>query len=153
MITRSRHWPLLAAVWAVLPAAAQESGEVTIDVERCVDLESESERRACFAAEVDAALAVRESTETRVPGPAEAAAAPDEQAADTEEILATIVEMEERLPSAYVIRLDNGQIWQQTEPKRYPLRPGLEVRIYATRWGYRLSGIDTGGNIQVRRVQ
>ncbi|MDX1561897.1 MAG: hypothetical protein R3305_03180 [Gammaproteobacteria bacterium] len=63
--------------------------------------------------------------------------------------------MRERLPSSYVIQLDNGQIWEQTEPKRYPLRPGLEVRVYPTRWGsrYRLTGVDTGGHIQVRRVQ
>ncbi len=76
-------------------------------------------------------------------------------APDPEEFFGTIVELRERLPNAYVIRLDNGQIWEQTEPKRYTLRPGLEVRIYPTRWGsrYRLTGIDSGGHIQVRRVE
>lgn len=71
------------------------------------------------------------------------------------EYFGTIVAVRERLPSAYVITLDNGQIWQQTEPKRYPLRPGLEVRIYPTNWGdaYRLNGRGTGGHIQVQRVR
>jgi hypothetical protein len=66
-----------------------------------------------------------------------------------------IVAIRERLPNAYVITLDNGQVWQQTEPKQYPLRPGLEVRIYPTGWGnyYRLNGLGTGTHIQVRRVR
>jgi len=83
------------------------------------------------------------------------ARAAEETDSDAVEYWGTIVEMKEYLPSAYIIRLDNGQIWEQTEPKRYPLRPGLEVRIYPTRWGtrYRMAGVDSGGHIQVRRVQ
>jgi hypothetical protein len=67
----------------------------------------------------------------------------------------TIVEFHERLPNAYLITLDNGQVWLQTEPKQYPLRPGLDVRIYPTSWGdnYRLHGLGTGSHIQVRRVR
>lgn len=72
-----------------------------------------------------------------------------------DEYFGTIVAVRERLPNAYIITLDNGQIWQQSEPKRYPLRPGLEVRIYSTNWGdaYRLSGVGTGRHIQVRRIK
>jgi hypothetical protein len=71
------------------------------------------------------------------------------------EYFGTIVDIRERLPNAYVITLDNGQIWEQVEPKRFPLRPGLEVRIYPTKWGsrYRLHGLGTGGHIQVQRVK
>lgn len=74
---------------------------------------------------------------------------------DATEYYGTVVALRERLPNSYVITLDNGQIWEQVEPKRYLLRPGLEVRIYSTRWGgrYRLSGADTGGHIQVRRLR
>ena len=74
---------------------------------------------------------------------------------EDDEYTGTIVAIRERLPNAYVITLDNGQVWQQTEPKQYPLRPGLEVRIYRTGWGdyYRLNGLGTGGHIQVRKVQ
>lgn len=75
--------------------------------------------------------------------------------ADEAEYHGTITAIRERLPSAYVITLDNGQVWQQVEPKMYPLRPGLEVRIYPSRWGdsYRLSGEGSGSYIQVRRVR
>jgi hypothetical protein len=77
-----------------------------------------------------------------------------EEARD-DEYSGVIVAVRERLPNAYVITLDNGQIWQQTEPKQYPLRPGLEVRIYPTGWGsnYRLNGLGTGSHIQVRKVR
>jgi hypothetical protein len=93
--------------------------------------------------------------------PAERGSSDDQRASGTAEEAAedeysgTIVAMRERLPNAYVITLDNGQVWEQAEPKQFPLRPGLEVRIYPTRWGsnYRLNGIGTGGHIQVRKVQ
>ena len=156
----------------------EQGGTVTVDVARCLELDAPEARLACFGAQVDEVLeerspavpeATSEAVETVEADPAtaqrqeaagRAAAAPvAEPARDSEpesgEFFGTIVDIRERLPNAYVIRLDNGQIWEQTEPKRYPLRPGLEVRIYPTRWGsrYRLTGIDTGGNIQVRRVE
>jgi len=165
---------LLGAVWSAHPSLAQDRGEVTVDVERCLDLESPEERQACFGAEVSQVLQERGSGETdlaaesdepdrdgetrnRAPAVSEQPVASAAEAPDSgdDEYFGTIVEMREYLPSAYIIRLDNGQIWEQTEPKRYPLRPGLAVRIYPTRWGgrYRLTGLDSGGHIQVRRVQ
>ena len=184
---------LLGSLFALQPGSAQDSGTVTVDVERCFELESSEARRACFGAQVDAALEERDEVDSAnssqyplpviQPGAAKPAQAttPKEASAseqalpvqtasetgtprdapspepetDEREYFGTIVEMRERLPNAYVIRLDNGQIWQQTEPKQYPLRPGLEVRLYPTRWGsrYRLAGVDSGGHIQVRRVR
>jgi hypothetical protein len=196
--------PVVAATILILtgmpgPALGQnQGGTVTVDVARCLELESAEARLACFGAEVDEVLDERspsgpevasgadETIEAKPPtarrpeavGRAAAAPAAEEtpgrresrllpntepaatqpardSGAESGEFFCTIVDMRERLPNAYVIRLDNGQIWEQTEPKRYPLRPGLEVRIYPTRWGsrYRLTGIETGGNIQVRRVE
>jgi hypothetical protein len=163
---------LLGAAWSASPALGQERREVTVDIERCLDLESTEAQQACFGAEVNQVLqeqgsstaeaSTRNSEASRETGnqasrvaeqPVARAAEPED--ADDVEYRGTIVEMREYLPSAYIIRLDNGQIWEQTEPKRYPLRPGLEVRIYPTRWGqrYRLTGVDSGGHIQVRRVQ
>lgn len=204
MITRSQTATLLSAEGALAVAAvaaacgllvtgsasAQDSGTVTVDVARCLELESEAERRDCFAARVDEVL---DATAAAAPGPEPAAAGDSEPApqaaeparrrsAEAEttaprermaprpdaaasadqagepangEFFATIVEISERLPNAYIITLDNGQVWEQTEPKRYPLRPGLEVRIYRTRWGnrYRLAGVDSGQHIQVRRLR
>lgn len=165
---------LLSAVAAAEPALGQDRSEVTVDVERCLNLESAEERQACFGAEVNQVLQDRGSGETdratednerdrgresrdRVSSAAEpsiASAAEEPDSAD-DEYFGTIVEMREYMPSAYIIRLDNGQVWEQTEPKQYPLRPGLKVRIYPTRWGirYRLHGMGSGGHIQVRRVQ
>lgn len=167
---------LLGAVWSANPALGQDRGEVTVDVEHCLDLESAEERQACFGAQVNEVLEGRDSGETeagtadgenaretpnRAPAASEQPVAHTAEASDSgagefgEEYFGTIVEVKEYLPSAYIIRLDNGQIWEQTEPKKYLLRPGLEVRIYPTRWGnrYRLTGVDSGGHIQVRRLQ
>ena len=191
----------LSASGALSPVLAQDdSGTVTVDVARCLELESVEARLACFGAEVDEVLEERAPTvseeqsqtsagdtavdetaiierlsaerdrapavqqepelsrsERRALREAEQNAARVDQDSTPEpgEFFGTIVELRERLPNAYVIRLDNGQIWEQTEPKRYALRPGLEVRIYPTRWGsrYRLTGIESGGHIQVRRVE
>jgi hypothetical protein len=54
-----------------------------------------------------------------------------------------------------MITLDNGQVWRQMQPKRYPLQPGYDVRIYSSRWGnsYRLSSPILNGFIQVERVR
>ena len=176
---------LVGSLIITQPAVAQGAGTITVDVERCFELESVAARRACIGAQVDEVLEERGSVEPDSPSPQDrqveaetsseralpvqprieprtearieprAAERPEEPEQWQEEYFGTIVEMRERLPSAYVIRLDNGEIWEQTEPKRYPLKPGLQVRIYSTRWGgrYRLSGVGSGGHIQVRRIQ
>jgi hypothetical protein len=170
-------------VFGLEPALAQDADNVTVDVGRCVELESAEERLACYAAEVDAvveergaveseqAAPVREERGTREPSTQDAPQHRQERLAPTrgdtrqadesrepeaeDEYFGTVATLRERLPDSYVITLDNGQIWEQVRPKRYPLRPGLEVRIYATSWGesYRLSGLDSGGYIQVRRIR
>jgi hypothetical protein len=142
----------------------QESRTVTVDVAQCVDLESEAARRDCFAAQVDEVLEQRAAPASHAAEPESAAERATEPAMpaqrqpehqDEEEYFGTITALRERLPNAYVITLDNGQIWQQVQPEAYPLRPGLEVRIYPTNWGdsYRLIAADTGRHIQVRRIR
>jgi hypothetical protein len=69
------------------------------------------------------------------------------------EIFATITALRELAPNTYAITLDNGQIWQMNAPRRYPLRVGLDVRLYSTRWGtsYRLTAPEHGSFVQVER--
>jgi len=69
------------------------------------------------------------------------------------EIVAKVVELRETVPNAYVITLDNGQVWRQTAPMPYPLRTGLEVRLRPGKWGtaYRLTAPELRGQIQVKR--
>ena len=76
-------------------------------------------------------------------------------ASDSDEIFATVTALRETIPNTLVITLDNGQVWQQTQAKRYPLRVGSEVRLYSTRWGssYRLTSPDRGSFITVRLVR
>ncbi len=85
----------------------------------------------------------------------EAAEAAERAAAAENEILATIADLRERQPNAWLITLDNGQMWDQVRPQWYPLTPGDEVRLYPTNWGssYRLTKTDRGGYIQVQQVR
>ena len=85
----------------------------------------------------------------------EAAEQAERAAAAENEILATIADLRERQPNAWLITLDNGQMWDQVRPQWYPLTPGDEVRLYPTNWGssYRLTETSRGGYIQVQRVR
>jgi hypothetical protein len=69
------------------------------------------------------------------------------------EITAKVTELRETVPNAYLITLDNGQVWRQSQPMRYPLRTGLDVRLRPTKWGYRLSAPELHGQIRVERVR
>jgi hypothetical protein len=164
-------------------ALAQNPGSVTIDARRCLQLTSAEERLACFESQVHDALGEgRERRDTaRTEPPAAAETAPARQAeppparqaeprrdrrnrgadateaASGTEIIGTIAALAERVPNQYVITLDNGQVWRQSVPERYPIRVGQRVRIYPGRWGssnrYRLAAEELGGFIQVERVR
>lgn len=71
------------------------------------------------------------------------------------EIVATVMGLRETVPNAYLITLDNGQVWRQTRPMPYRLQEGSEVRLYPSGWGdgYRLTHEDLRGYIQVERVR
>lgn len=152
----------VAAVAAgiAMPGAAQEQ-PLNVEVSKCVDLATPEERLACFEAQVEAARSAP-------PAPAAPAAAaaptaenstfpgdqPDRDEPTPPDILAKVTELRESVPNTYLITLDNGQIWRQTQPEHYPLRVGADVRIYFSRWrSYRLTNDQLNGYIQVVRVR
>jgi len=69
------------------------------------------------------------------------------------EIVATVTELRQTVPNAYVITLDNGQVWRQAHPMPYPLHTGLVVRVRETQFGYRLTAPELHGQINVERVR
>ena len=69
------------------------------------------------------------------------------------EIVATVTELRQTVPNAYLITLDNGQVWRQAHPMPYPLRTGLVVRVRETSFGYRLTAPELHGQINVERVR
>jgi hypothetical protein len=71
------------------------------------------------------------------------------------EISATVAALQETVPNAFLITLDNGQVWRQVRPSAYSLRSGDKVRLYSTHWGssYRLEADRAPGFIQVERVK
>src|SRR5205814_6021710 len=138
------------------------------------------ERLACFEAQVeaarhrearaseptvpstDAAVPTGPSTDAVVESPKSASESrSDENGRGAErgserqpvEIVAKVAELRQTVPNAYVITLDNGQVWRQAHPMPYPLRTGLVVRVRETKFGYRLSAPELHGQIQVERVR
>ena len=72
-----------------------------------------------------------------------------------QELVDTITKLDERVLNQWEVTLASGQVWQQINSKRYRLREGMEVRIYASPFGgsFRLSATNLNGFIQVRRIQ
>jgi len=143
-----------------------------VELSRCIGLKSDADKFTCYQERVDAALAGREPAGA----PDTAHSAADGRTASTDElresssdddtfpqrrttvpveISGTITALRETIPNNWIITLDNGQVWQMNQPKRYPLRVGLEVELTSTRWGesFRLSAPEHGGFVQVRRAR
>jgi len=150
----------VAGAVAIQAAAAQGPAEtVSVDVSECVKLTTPEERLACFEKQVQSSRTDPPpgATSTAAPPPARGSSSdagrgePEEEPAD---IQATIAELRETVPNAYLLTLDNGQVWRQTVPKHYPLQAGHPVRIYYSRWrSYRLTNETLKGFIQVERVR
>lgn len=172
-----------ASAGAALCAAAQ--GErLTVEVGQCVDLPTPEQRLACFEAQVEAArgnapaeraapeVAERTSREpVAAPRPATPSAAdepeppaefgfrerrrPEPEPEPIPELRARIADLRETLPNAFLITLDNGQVWRQTRPDPYvSLKVGYDVRINFSRFrAYRLTSPDMPGYVQVERVR
>lgn len=133
---------------------AQDAPSVTVEVGECVNLPSAEERFECYERQVEAAR-IAPTPAPPVPAPATEAAAPVKEPVGSQEIVATITDARQTVPNRYVITLDNGQIWRQTYAERYPIRPGLKVKLRPSRWGgtFSLTAEEHGGFIQVERVR
>jgi hypothetical protein len=94
------------------------------------------------------------AAEEAVIAAAEAQAALEDAEYTAGEIVAEVIELREMEPDAYMITLDNGQIWRQSQAKRYPLFVGATVELRPSPWGpsYRLTDPNVGNFIQVRRI-
>jgi len=155
---------LIASTAAVQSVAAQIDS-VVVEVGECVDLPSPEQRLACFEAQVEAARSAPPAAAAAAAPAAASSTAPEdfglrepepkEVREAPPEIHAKVVELRETVPNAFLITLDNGQVWRQTQPKYdYVLRPGSDVRIFASRWrSFRLDSPQQRGYIQVERVR
>jgi hypothetical protein len=90
------------------------------------------------------------------PAPTTSSSSSDDKPNETHgDVVATIADLRETVPNSWLITLDNGQLWQQSYPEPYFLRPGMRVTLHASRWGsaYRLSAEGLNGFIQVKRFK
>jgi hypothetical protein len=75
---------------------------------------------------------------------------------DSEQYEGVITALRETVPNAWVVTLDNGQVWRQSYAKAYRLQVGQPVQISRVRGfggGYRLTVVELAGFIQVDRVR
>lgn len=157
---RRRRATCLAAVACCFVASvecgfAQSDGRVTIDARRCAEIQSPTERLACFEAQVDEASKQPAPPASPATTQVESARVAPQQNQEQTEWVGSIAALRERIPYRYLITLDTGQVWEQAVNERFPLRVGQRVRIYSTRWGshYRLEVDGLNGFIQVDLVQ
>lgn len=103
---------------------------------------SREERRAASSAPEPAEFGFREGR-------------PEPEREAPPEVHAKIAELRETVPNAYLITLDNGQVWRQTRGDPYLTpRVGQDVRIFLSRWRtYRLDSPQMRGFLQVERVR
>lgn len=75
--------------------------------------------------------------------------------AQANELIGRVAKIKEFGLNRFLITLENGQVWEQMQTKRFALDEGDEVRIYSSRWGssYRLSSLSHKGFIQVQRLR
>lgn len=73
--------------------------------------------------------------------------------AEEQGFISSIAQLRETVPNAWLVALDNGEVWEQIDPKPYRLKEGMQVRIYASSWGssHRLTALDLNGFIRVRQ--
>lgn len=133
--------------------SAPELSRAERRAERREAREAERRAREIDRRQQEAAEAAARAEEAALAA-AEAAAAVEDDSFTPGEIVARIVDFREIEPNAYIITLDNGQVWRQSTPRRYNLIEGAEVRLRPTRYGpsYRLTDPNVGSFIQVRRI-
>jgi|SRR5690606_35049498 len=88
-------------------------------------------------------------------GQSSAQARLSERADGSQELIDTVVDLQEREPNRLLITLASGQVWYQDNSARSGLRKGMEVRIYPSPLGgsYRLASSSVNGFMQVSRVK
>jgi hypothetical protein len=156
-----------------------------MDASPCLDIVSPIERLACFEEQANAAQGRGTSIPQVEPQPAssetlqevaqeaESASMPPadnfesnfglpeekvnegKEKAQANELIARVANLKVLAPNRFLITLENGQVWEQMQTRRFALAEGDEVRIYPTRWGssYRLSSLSHKGFIQARRLR
>ncbi|NKF51263.1 hypothetical protein G3R49_11925 [Shewanella sp. WXL01] len=73
---------------------------------------------------------------------------------EVEKISATIVNVKKDPYDAFIITLDNGQVWKQSESRRYKLKPGQVVSIETGMFGsFNLGVEDRNSTTRVKRVK
>lgn len=157
-------------------AQAQDDPALLENVKQCAQIQDAAERYACYdrttsslrpapAAGVSqpvqpaapALPVLRTAPTTPANGPFATMNPEPEQAepAEVVELVDKIVEVKEHVPGQLMVTLANGQVWYQTDSRRYQLRKGMEVRIYPGLFGgsWRMSSAELNSFIQVKRLK
>ncbi len=157
-------------------AQAQDDPALLESVKQCAQIQDAAERYACYDRTTSSLRTapttgvsppappsqptlpvVRTAPSTPANGPF-ASMTPESESAEPApvvELVDKIVEVKEHEPGQLMITLANGQVWYQTDSRRYFLRKGMEVRIYPGIFGasWRMSAPELNSFIQVKRLK
>lgn len=164
---------VLGSMLAVSVAQAQQDPAELENLRNCAQLTDASARYACYDRmtatmrppvnpnNLPVLRIPRESppVSTATEDSAVPAQAPSTAAlpldAEMEPFVSKVTAVKEREPGKLLVTLENGQIWYQTESRVYPVRPGMEVKLFQGIFGdaWRLSALSLNSFIQVERVK
>lgn len=123
------------------PPLAPLPNPASLDLPETRSLEERRSARAAERVQAKEERAQRNATRDELP--------------ESEELgfISSITQLRETVPNAWLVALDNGEVWEQIDPKPYRLKEGMQVRIYASSWGssHRLTALDLNGFIRVRQ--
>jgi hypothetical protein len=147
------------------PAAAPASPAPQAAAPTAPDARSAAPPPAAAAAAATAAPAASAGATPSNPSPAAtsgqakqssaAKSSGDSKPTNPQDIVGKVTALSKTVPNAWLITLDNGQVWRQTYPEVYPLKPGQRVTLRPSGWGvtFRLTGDGMHGYIQVEKVR
>lgn len=167
-----RHFCIaaLTALGAATAASAQDEGQIRT-ADQCASFTTAEEEISCLRAALEMHESrPRDQVELPVSQPAEPAPSrtdfgqeqvasrhPDPSNNPHEALVATVVDTQRDHRGRLIVRLDNGQTWQQAEASAIPLRlraGNSEVVISRSGFGgYRLRVPAQGRRIAVRRIE
>lgn len=169
---------VLVSTLVTVPALAQDNpGTVEAGLRDCGQITDSVARYACYdrltaTLRPSAPGTLQGPTRSTIPAVRPAAPASDTPTAtstvssaattadataagESREMKDTVTGVRQIEPGMVMVTLSSGQVWRQVNGRAYPLKPGMQIRLYKGLFGtsWRITNDELKGFIQVERVK
>ncbi len=168
---------VLVSVLGTVPALAQENpGTVEAGLRDCGQITDSVARYACYdrltatlrpsapgtlqgptRSTIPAVRPAAPASETPAAASTDSAATTADAAAagESREMTDTVTDVRQIEPGMVMVTLSSGQVWRQVNGRAYPLKSGMQIRLYKGLFGtsWRITNDELKGFIQVERVK